>query len=99
MTNLQFTILDHKAQAHSIPFFAPTVEVAERHFTDLSNDLDTSIGRYPADFTLYLVGTFNQDTADVEPIRPKQHIGNALDYVNKPRLVEAPATTAMPTEA
>lgn len=61
-----FSVFDEKAEAYITPFFLPTIAMALRTFTDCAIDPEHQFGRHPADYTLYHVGTFDQDTCQVE---------------------------------
>jgi len=58
-----FAFLDTKTGAYSVPFFSSHPGAALRMATDLANDPGTSIGRHPADYVFYQVGTFCDVTA------------------------------------
>lgn len=56
-----FSIYDSKARVFSTPFFAITKEVALRMFMEGANDPSTQLNRHSEDFTLFHVGTFDDD--------------------------------------
>lgn len=54
---------DKKARVFMKPFFVSHQDVGVRAFKDAVNDQATEIGRNPEDFTLYRLGTFDDDNA------------------------------------
>lgn len=76
-----FTIYDSKTETYSPPFFMRTTGEAVRTFQDLSVDKDTSIGRYPADFTLFEVGTFDDKTGTTVGNKAFVNLGLALEHM------------------
>lgn len=79
-----FAIRDTKANCFPQPpiFFLATGE-AIRAFTQAVNDKTGAIGQYPADYTLFEIGTFNQDDGTITP-RPEGilDLGNGFAYLN-----------------
>jgi len=85
MKLIAFAIRDTKADAFTAqPFFCLSRGIALRNFTQLVNDQQTEPGQYPADFTLYEIGSFDQTdgtiTARGEGILD---LGNGLNYLRK----------------
>lgn len=54
-----FAIYDRQGDFYSNPFFIPHVGLARRTFGEMARDPDSQVGRYPADFSLYELGTFD----------------------------------------
>ncbi len=67
-----YSVLDAKAGAYAIPFFAPTDPHAIRSFSDLVNDPNTVPGRHPEDFSLHKIGDFDIETAAL--VNGKLHV-------------------------
>lgn len=67
-----FSLLDTKTGIYAPPFMMAHVQLAIRAVKDLAADLNTSVGRHPADYMLVQVGTFDDSTAqfinDLQPI-------------------------------
>ena len=61
-----FTIRDDKANGYNQPFFTPTIGLAERSFTDEANNPESNLNKHSEDFTLFLLGEFNQETGQLE---------------------------------
>lgn len=54
-----FAIHDRQGEFYSNPFFLPHAGLARRTFAEMARDPDNQVGRYPADFSLYELGTFD----------------------------------------
>lgn len=65
MTQHTFAVFDAKADAYLAPFTAGTYGIAERMFSDLVNSDGHQFNRHPADYTLYVIGTFDTHTAQI----------------------------------
>lgn len=58
-----FALLDLKAGCFQAPpFYFPSIGQAVRAVADLLQDLNTTPGRHPEDFVLYLIGTWDDHT-------------------------------------
>lgn len=71
-----YSIRDDKSQVYNRPFFNATHGEAERTLHSLVNDEKSMISQYPSDFSLYYVGTYDDNTGRFEPCDP-QHIAHA----------------------
>lgn len=78
-----FTVYDSAAKRYLQPFFAPTLEVAIRMFRELANKPEHQFGKYPSDYELRHIGSFDGETGTVTPADPTHSLGVALTYVNR----------------
>jgi hypothetical protein len=60
-----FAVYDSKAEQYLAPFNATTLGLAERLFTDMVNTEGHQFNRHPEDYTLYKVGTWESETAEL----------------------------------
>lgn len=67
MTQQLYTVYDAKAEAYLQPFATNTHGLAERMFSEMVNTQGHQFNRFPEDYTLYHIGTFDTHTALVEP--------------------------------
>jgi hypothetical protein len=74
-----FTVFDSKAEAYLPPFFLNSTGLACRSFTETSNDPNSSICKYAADYTLFEIGTFDDQKGAITQIEP-HNLGTALSY-------------------
>lgn len=80
MESNMYSIRDLKGQMYNPPFFQPTHGTAERSFRELIRDPQSLCHKYPADYELFFLGTFNDESGAVKPLEIPQHIvsGTAL---------------------
>lgn len=79
MDLMLFSLRDEKMKSFGAPFASRQFGEAERHIHSLVNDPKTQISAFPADFTLYHVGTLNDDTGTIIPQNPPNLVCRALD--------------------
>jgi len=65
---------DNKTQVFCAPFVAITQAAALRDFAYAANDKSTSVGKYPTDYTLYLIGEFDDETGKLTAPATPQHL-------------------------
>jgi len=82
MEHKMFVIHDSKANAYMQPWFLTQRAMAQRAFMDCVNDKEHNFGRHPEDYTLFQIGTFDDQTAEVKWEPPKS-IGNGLEYLKQ----------------
>lgn len=71
---IAYTLHDVKALTYSPPFFTTNDMVAKRMVSDLVQDNNTLVGRHPADYKLYKVGTFDEGNAVMQPLSIPEHV-------------------------
>lgn len=80
MINKIFTVYDVKAKAYITPFFIPEEGMATRLFEQSVNNTEHQFGKAPHDYTLFIVGTFDDSNAEIKYQTP-QSLGNGLEFV------------------
>lgn len=78
-----FSIIDIKADAYGTPWFAPTVGMAVRNFSDAINDARTGFSRHPSDYKLVCLGSFDDNSGRFFD-DGAQSIGFGSDFVTRP---------------
>lgn len=78
-----FAVYDEAAGAYLAPFFLPAVGMATRSFADCVNDPEHGFGRNPKDYTLFLLGNFDDAKASFELREAKQSLGNGLEFLKR----------------
>lgn len=63
-----YSIFDKKAATFGQPFYAIHEAHALRAVQGLLSDLQTSVGQFPSDFTLYCVATFDDQTGEFHSV-------------------------------
>ncbi|AXH77037.1 MAG: nonstructural protein [Microviridae sp.] len=82
-----YSIFDVKGSVFHTPWFQHTDALAMRTLHDLVNDPSTTIGRHPADFRLYFIGTYDDQLGLMMPVTPLAHVCEAVSLtVNAPTL-------------
>lgn len=76
-----FSIYDGKACAFASPFFMPTIGLALRAFTDLVNDVGSTVKRHPSDYTLFHIGEFDEQKGTFSPVVPHVNLGLASTFL------------------
>lgn len=62
-----FSLLDTKTGMFNVPFFLAHEGQAIRSVIDLGQDMNTTVGRHPADFQLCYIGHFDDQTGIMTP--------------------------------
>lgn len=68
MKHLVFTIYDIKAKAYLQPFMSINLGVAIRSVTDCLTDKNHQFAKHPADYTLFHISDFDDNTAIYTPV-------------------------------
>jgi len=84
MNYIKFQIYDSKAEAFILPYYAPTSAMGQRQFHQAANDPKTSYYKYPGDYTLFEVATWDDYTGEETPLTPFINHGLALMQQNSP---------------
>lgn len=71
-----YSIFDKKSDVFANPMFFLKDGEATRTFSDITNDPKTTIYSHPEDYSLYMIGTFNDNSGEIVKNNPK-HIVNA----------------------
>lgn len=79
-----FTVFDSAAARFLEPFFAETVEVACRMFRALVAKPEHQFARFPEDYTLFHIGTWNAETGLAETFVTPHSLGVAVTFIQKP---------------
>lgn len=74
-------VYDSKARAYLPPNFCSTQEVAARAFANAANTPGTPIGENPEDFIMFIVGTWDDSTAEFTLYAERINLGLAANYV------------------
>lgn len=77
-----FSVYDSKAEVFGKPFFSGTKGLALRSFTEISNDSASEIGKYPADFTLFELGEYDDSNGSFNLHSTPVSLGIAQEFVN-----------------
>lgn len=74
-----YSVKDVKSKLFANPFIQKTNGTAVRSFGTACEDPSTDLNKYPTDFSLYHIGTFNPDTGEITQDKIEQ-IANASEF-------------------
>lgn len=74
-----FSIYDKVAEVYTKPFVDVTIGSAIRNFTDAARDEATQFNKHPADYNLFLLGEFDDNTGEIVNLDPSQDLGSCLE--------------------
>jgi len=75
-----YSIFDQASGLYARPFTTQSDGEAIRSFTDVGCDAEHPIGKHPADYTLFRLGIFDDNTGKLTD-EANTHLGNALERV------------------
>lgn len=75
-----FCVHDSKAEAFMNPFYSPTAGTAIRMFTASANNPEHEFGKYSEDYTLFELGSWDEDNATFDLHETPRSLGLALQY-------------------
>lgn len=76
-----FTVHDSKAEAYLSPFFCLTNGQAVRSFSDTANESGHVFNKHSGDFTLFLIGEYDDQKGILVPYTTHIHLGKAIEYI------------------
>ncbi len=83
-----YSIFDTASGLYSRPFFTQSDPEAMRSFTDIAVDADHPIGKHPEDYSLFRLGTFDDDSGKLNKEDP-ECLCTALERISFSRSVDA----------
>lgn len=78
-----FSVYDAKISMYMQPFFMVATGMALRGWETSVNDPQTNFHKYPSDFTLFEIGSFDESTGQVEMLKSWINLGSALEFKHK----------------
>ena len=70
-----YAIFDRATASYSQPFFLASDAAAARSFKDSANDETRNVGAHPEDYTLYRIGRYDDQTAELAAEAPEKIVG------------------------
>jgi len=74
-----YSIRDSKAEVYNTPFYQRSHGEAERAFTQLVGDDKSTVSKFPEDYDLYYLGTWDDQTGKGEVLDTPQHVVKAIN--------------------
>lgn len=83
-----YSIRDAKGEVYNTPFFQKTHGEAERNFRELVKDEKSMVAKYPEDFDLYHLGTYDDQSGTFQTLDTPLHMLKAINAQPRPSLSE-----------
>ena len=83
-----FSIYDTKSETYFQPIFLMNEAMMLRQFADMANDKDCAISKHPEDYTLYHLGSWQDQDSKIKTIN-KTLIASAHEHVIQSRELKA----------
>lgn len=77
-----FTVYDAKSEAYLTPFFALANGQAIRSFEDSANEVGHAFNKHASDFTLFVIGEYDDAHAKITPYSSIINLGLAAEFKN-----------------
>lgn len=75
-----FSVYDSKTKTYAQPNFLINKGAALRAWEEAANDKSMQIGKTPADFTLFHIGEFDDETGVITMANVKESLGCAIEF-------------------
>lgn len=85
-----YSIFDTASGLYSRPFFTSSDAEALRSFSDIATDAEHPIGKHPKDYTLFRIGTFDDNKGHIHN-EDNESLATALELIAKTRTVNQTA--------
>lgn len=86
MKILIFTVNDSKAALFLQPFFSRNAQTAKRSFSEAVNDAGHQFHKHAGDYTLFEIGSFDEETGVVTPHKVQTNMGLATIFLEAPEM-------------
>ena len=83
-----FAIYDSKAESFTNPVYLNSTGLAVRTFSDSVQDPESQFAKHPADYTLFELGTYDDNTAEFKLLPTPKSLFIAIEFIT-PTLKEA----------
>lgn len=80
MKIMMYSVYDSKTGVFGQPNFLINRGAALRAWQEAANDNQSNIGKYPADFTMFEIGYWDDETGNVSMHHTKVSLGTALEF-------------------
>lgn len=89
-----FSVFDQAANAYLPPFFLPTADMAVRTFRDCAQDDKHAFGAHPADYHLFELGEFDDNSGNFEQTDTPVRLASGLQFQTSEYLADRDASMA-----
>lgn len=84
MKLMVFSVYDSKVGAYQTPFFLRSKAEAIRAVTTVLHDKNSNYNNYPADYTLFYLGEFDDVDADFNIKAAYENLGSLITFIEQP---------------
>lgn len=78
-----YAVYDSKVETYLPPFCQMTNAAAIREFSDRANTPNHQWQKHPEDYSLFCIGSFDDQTGVIDPLQPHVTLGKAIEYVKQ----------------
>lgn len=76
-----YIIKDHGTKSYQFPMFSPTEREMTRNLVQALEHPDSLLRRFPRDYSIHLVGSFNTDTGEITPCEHQTIYSDLQDLI------------------
>lgn len=80
-----YSIYDSKTETFAMPNIMVNKGTFTRALLEALNDPQSNLSKYPADFTAFEIGEWDDSNAQVKMYSAKVNLGNLMEYVGQSR--------------
>lgn len=77
-----FSVRDTKAGQFMTPWFSKSLAQAQRSFIQMSNNKESIINQFPADFAMFYMGEFDDESGEINTIINGEHVMSAQSAIS-----------------
>lgn len=81
-----FTVYDSKTEAYLTPIFLKATGQAVREVSELANNAEHIFSKHSSDFTLFEIGTYDEQTGLIENLKAPINLGCLVTFREQPPL-------------
>jgi hypothetical protein len=89
-----FTVFDSKAEAYLPPFYMSSIGQAQRAFTDSVSNPEHQFGKHPEDYTLFLIGNFDDSSCAIDMHTTPVSLGTGIELSSVSQVPKVPDGSA-----
>lgn len=76
-----FSVYDSKTKIFGQPNFLINKGAAIRAWSEAANDKQSNIGKHPADYTMFYIADWDDETGTITMRDVKENLGTAIEYI------------------
>lgn len=81
-----YSVYDSKVKNYTRPLYHRNAAEALRGFESECNNPESSLNKFPSDFTLFEIGEWDDESAILTPEQAHVSLGNALQFIKGPNI-------------